>query len=162
MADRQESVEGTLKRIYPQLLLNAGLIPSPFFPTPKLLVSKGVRYNDDCICRRSLLVFGADGSIAEMVTGLQWKDGDVLLCICAAKRTTGACCNSKDFFICYSHSQECQQVQIVSMISVTEDDGGVLHLEDSKARMLCVVQDLVAQCKRQRETAAARCHSQFA
>ena len=64
--------------------------------------------------------------------------------------------------VCYSLSKECQQVQIVSMISVTEDDGGVLHLEDSQARMLCVVQDLVAQCKRQRETAAARCHSQFA
>ena len=164
MANRSDSVEGVLRQVFHRLFPEATAFFTPFASPPELFTSKGVHFCRNFICRRSVLAFWTDQYTATQMTGYPgpWPGGPLRLCICAAYRTTDACCRSKHFFVCVSSTEDCQRVQIVSMFTLTQmDDGSVIPV-DSTEYMYSVVQSLVGQGKEAYETATSACLEKYA
>lgn len=125
MAVRSESVLGVLNDTFGRMYNYFKLFRTPFTQDLAIRSSRGVRYGEYYLGRRTLLTFYADRATAVLFSGYHGFTTDyVYMCICAVEPTTGARCTSTDFFICVSETPEYQSVEVVAMFRrYTSEDG---------------------------------------
>lgn len=125
MAVRQDSVLGTLRFVLKNYYNYCCLFWTPYAEEREACNSRGVRYQEFYLGRRTLLPFVTDRETAIFLTGHKgFKTDYVYLCICAASPTTGARCASSDFFFCVSETPSYESVEIVAMLRLKVFEGG--------------------------------------